>query len=287
MLPEVQSPCRTVPLHDKVLYTALSLFIFLVCSQLPLYGIAAVTRNSNPGLASSHGTLMELGISPFTTSSLLVQLLTCSKIIHVNHNLTEDRTLLQAVQKLLTIVIIIAQALAYVFSGMYGAVSIGTAILITIQLLVGGIILMCLNELLQKGYGFGSGISLFMATTTCENIMWKAFSPTTIINSTGSSSSVQFEGAVVALLHLLVTRKDKVWALKEAFLRQNLPNLTSLLATVLVFLFVIYFQRFQLLLRMHSKNSRGQQGTYPIKLLYTSSMPIILHSTLVSNLYTI
>ncbi|MCO5567147.1 hypothetical protein L7F22_020835 [Adiantum nelumboides] len=220
MLPNVQPSCHTIPLHDKVLHIALSLFIFLVCSQLPLYGIIVVlTHSSNPGLTSSHGTLMELGISPFTTSSLFVQLLTCSKIIHVNHNLTEDRALLQAMQKLLTIVIIIAQALAYVLFGMYGAVSIGTPILITIQLLVvGGIILMCLDELLQKGYGFGSGISLIMATSTCKNIMWKAFSPTTIISSTGSSSSVQFERAVVALLHLLVTHKDKVWALKEAFL---------------------------------------------------------------------
>ncbi|MCO5555488.1 hypothetical protein L7F22_009033 [Adiantum nelumboides] len=192
MLQEVQPPCHIVPLNDKVLYTALLLFIFLVCSQLPLYGIATVTRSSNPGLASSHGILMELGIFPFTTSSFLAQLLTDSKIIHVNHNLTKDSALLQDVQNLLTIIIIIAQALAYVLFGMYGAVSSGIAILINIHLLVGGIILMCLDELLQKGYGFGfgSGIFLFMATSTWENITWKAFSPTTIISGTGSSSSV-------------------------------------------------------------------------------------------------
>lgn len=28
---------------------------------------------------------------------------------------------------------------------------------------------------LQKGYGLGSGISLFIATNICESIMWKAF----------------------------------------------------------------------------------------------------------------
>jgi protein transport protein SEC61 subunit alpha len=32
---------------------------------------------------------------------------------------------------------------------------------------------------------------------------------------------------------------------------------------------------------------RGQQGTYPIKLFYTSNMPIILQTALVSNLYFI
>ena len=43
-----------------------------------------------------------------------------------------------------------------------------------------GIIVICLDEMLQKGYGLGSGISLFIATNICENIIWKAFSPYTI-----------------------------------------------------------------------------------------------------------
>ena len=34
----------------------------------------------------------------------------------------------------------------------------------------------------------------------------------------------------------------QVRALKEAFYRQSLPNVTNLLATILVFLVVIYFQ---------------------------------------------
>jgi preprotein translocase subunit SecY len=75
--------------------------------------------------------------------------------------------------------------------------------------------------------------------------------------------------------------------LKEAFYRQNLPNVTNLLATVLVFLIVIYFQGFRVVLPVRSKSARGQQGSYPIKLFYTSNMPIILQSALVSQLYFI
>lgn len=116
-----------------------------------------------------------------------------------------------------------------------------------------------------------------------ENIIWKAFSPTTINSGRGA----EFEGAVIALFHLLITRADKVRALKEAFYRQNLPNVTNLLATVLVFLIVIYFQGFRVVLPVRSKSARGQQGSYPIKLFYTSNMPIILQSALVSNLYFI
>lgn len=34
-----QSPDRRVPFRERALYTAVALFVFLVCSQLPLYGI--------------------------------------------------------------------------------------------------------------------------------------------------------------------------------------------------------------------------------------------------------
>ena len=49
---------------------------------------------------------------------------------------------------------------------------------------------------------------------------------------------------MIALFHLLATRQDKVRGLREAFYRQNLPNLMNLLATILVFAIVIYFQVF-------------------------------------------
>ncbi|KAK8938296.1 hypothetical protein KSP40_PGU011666 [Platanthera guangdongensis] len=66
------------------------------------------------------------------------------------------------------------EAVAYVLSGMYGSVSqlgAGNAILIIIQLCFAGIIVLCLDELLQKGYGLGSGISLFIATNICPAAM--------------------------------------------------------------------------------------------------------------------
>ena len=57
------------------------------------------------------------------------------------------------------------------------------------QLFVAGLIVLLLDELLQKGYGLGSGISLFIATNICETIVWKAFSPTTINTGRGTSAS--------------------------------------------------------------------------------------------------
>merc|ERR1711902_328322 len=83
------------------------------------------------------------------------------------------------------------------------------------------------------------------------------------------------------------TRQDKVRALREAFYRQNLPNLMNLFATVFIFGVVIYFQGFRVDLPIKSARYRGQYSSYPIKLFYTSNIPIVLQSALVSNLYMI
>ena len=111
---------------------------------------------------------MELGISPIVTSGMVIQLLAGSKIIEVDQSVKEDRALFSGAQKLFGILITIGEAVAYVVSGMYGPMEqlgYGNAILIILQLFFAGIIVLILDELLQKDYGLGSGISLFIART--------------------------------------------------------------------------------------------------------------------------
>jgi len=78
-----------------------------------------------------------------------------------------------------------------------------------------------------------------------------------------------------------------VRALKEAFYRDHLPNVSNLLATFLVFAVVIYFQGFRVDIPIKSRVSRGFATTYSIKLFYTSNMPIILQSALLTQVYMI
>ncbi|QDZ23626.1 SEC61-alpha subunit of ER-translocon [Chloropicon primus] len=289
MLPEVEEPKRRVPFREKLLYTAVALFVFLVCSQLPLYGIYS-TAGSDPFywqrviMASNRGTCMELGIGPIVTSGLVMQLLSGSKLMDYDPSVQEDRELFEHANKFVGYLITIGQATAYVFSGMYGPVAemgLVRALLIVAQLFSATVIVSLLDDLLGKGYGFGSGTSLFIATNICESIVWKAFSPQTINRGRGA----EFEGALVSLFHLTLTRKDKVKGIKEAFYRASLPNCLNLMATIVVFMVVIYFQGFRIDLPIKSKVMRGYSGNYPIKLFYTSNMPIILQSALVSNIY--
>ncbi|KAG1857333.1 SecY subunit domain-containing protein [Suillus subalutaceus] len=291
LLPEVSSPDRKVPFNQKLLWTAVTLLIFLVCSQVPLYGIMS-SDSSDPLywmrviLASNRGTLMELGISPIVTSGMIMQLLAGANLIEVDFSLKEDRALFSGAQKLFALIISLGHATVYVLTGLYGQpgdLGAGVCLLLIIQLVAAALIVILLDELLQKGYGLGSGISLFIATNICESIIWKAFSPTTVNTGRGP----EFEGAIVALFHLLFTWNDKGRALREAFWRDRLPNIMNLLATVVVFAAVIYMQGFRIEIPVKSNRFRGQRGSYPVKLFYTSNMPIMLQSALVSNVFIV
>lgn len=227
---------------------------------------------------------MELGISPLVTSSMIIQFFVGAKLISINPNVPEDKELLHTAEKLFGILMTVGEACAYVLSGMYGPVwdiGILNATLLVAQLIMAGIIVLLLDEMLQKGYGLGSGISLFIATNICENIVWRALSPITIKSEQGT----QFEGALISLFHLLATKKSKTDALYQAFYRQDAPNVSNLLATVIVVLVVIYFQGFKMELTLHHRKMRGATYPYPIKLFYTSTFPIILQAAFISNIY--
>ena len=87
-----------------MLWTAVTLLIFLVCSQVPLYGIMS-SDSADPLywmrviLASNRGTLMELGITPIVTSGMIIQLLAGANLIEVDFSLKEDRALFSGAQK--------------------------------------------------------------------------------------------------------------------------------------------------------------------------------------------
>lgn len=169
---------------------------------------------------------------------------------------------------------------------MYGDIAligVFNSFLLIFQLVFAGILVMVLDELLSKGYGLGSGVSLFIATNISENIIWKAFSPFTVTSDRG----VEYEGAIIATIHFLITQKNKVAALHKAFYRQNIPNLSNFIATIVVFFVVIYFQGFRMEIKIAHKKYPGGYHTQPIKLFYCSNTPIILQSALVSNLYFI
>lgn len=284
-VPEIEKPQRIVPLKDKVIWTLLALLVFLVSSQIPLFGIQKIISDdpmywSRMIMASNRGTLMELGINPVVTAGMVMQLLMGAKLLYVDNSSREDKHLSSVAQKIVALVIALFQAVGYVFSGMYGEPEELGAIrvlLIVLQLVLAAAMVALLDEALNAGYGMVSGISLFIATNVCEEVLWKALSPL--------FESGEYEGVLVAFMHFIVAGPDRLGAIKKVLYRDTAPNLIGLLATILVFLVVSFFQGFQVNVAIHNKGQRGHSEAYGIKLFYTSNMPIILQSTLLSNLF--
>lgn len=235
-------------------------------------------------LASNHGTLMELGISPLITASMVLQFIKTSGMIAYDSYIKEDVRLGESLEKFCSFFVIFASSFGLVVSGIYGSLEyIGyyKGFALIIQLSFAGIMILYLDELLAKGYGIGNGVSLFIACNMCERIFWYAFSPVTMKSENG----IEFEGAIIALFHFLITKPNKLSALYLAFYRQNVANLHNLIVTVLIFLLIIYLLHFRYALKLVNPRVKGTFTEYPIKLFYLSNMPMILQSTIVTNLH--
>ncbi|CAN6238368.1 unnamed protein product [Urochloa humidicola] len=292
LMPAVRRAERAVPFHRRALYTALSVSVFLVCSHVPLYGVRYGGGGADPLhwvrsiLASNRGTLMELGVGPVVTAGTVTQLVAASKLVRVDQKKSAraGRELVDGARKLLALAIALGEASAGVALGMYGPVGALGGALVVLQLVSATAVVVFLDDLLDKGYGLrgSSAVSLFSAAGTCGKVFWHAFSPVTVNAGRGP----EFEGIVLAVVHQAVARAGDAPAVVGTLLRRHLPNATNLLATGAVLLAAVYLEGVKMLLPMQSRDGRGRRVAFPIKLLYTSTMPIVLYSAAVSALCT-
>ncbi|KAK3158207.1 hypothetical protein QOZ80_2AG0134190 [Eleusine coracana subsp. coracana] len=189
-------------------------------------------------------------------------------------------------QKLIGILTTIFGAVSYVLhSGAAGKLfGAGNAALVALQILFSGIVVIYLDDVLKKGYGLVSCISLLTATNICGNVLWKTLSP---MYFTHHGKGTEYEGAVLAWVHLLITRTDMLPAMREAFYRQNLPNVINLLATCFFVPIAIFSQGLSIALPVRTPNLPGFQVNCLIKISNIAYGSIIFHQMLAANLYAI
>lgn len=65
-------------------------------------------------------------------------------------------------------------------------------------------------------------------------------------------------------------------SIAEVDSRIFLIEVSRRLATLVVFAAVIYLQGFRVEIPVKSSRQRGMRGSYPVRLFYTSNMPIML-----------
>jgi len=238
---EVKKPERRVNFNEKLFWTGLALALYLIMTEVPLYGIARGAEDPFRYLrvifASHRGSLMELGIGPIVTAGLILQLLAGSGMIGCDLSNPEDRELFTTASKVFSLVLVAVQASAYIIGGVYGQLDARISVIIFSELMVAGLVLMLLDEMIQKGWGIGSGISLFIMAGVAQTIIWETLSPAPALTG-GEREAPKGFGAIVALIQTAV-QGQLTW--EYTYLRPGgLPSILGFFTTIGVFLVVIY-----------------------------------------------
>src|SRR5690554_5541956 len=177
-VPQVPKPKKKISLTEKFVWTGIALFAYLIMGQIPLYGVTDdpafdFLAFARVIFAAQQGTLMELGIGPIVTAGLLMQLLKGSDLIKLDFKNPDDRSLFTSATKIVTIIVIVAEG------GLYGASVYGPLMapeapyaigILVAQLIGASVIVMLLDEMIQKGWGVGSGLSLFIMAGIAQTI---------------------------------------------------------------------------------------------------------------------
>ena len=129
-------------------------------------------------LAGSSGSLLQLGIGPIVTASIVLQLLKGADILHIDTSETRGQVMYMGLQKILIFVMIILEAAPNLVGGFtqpsptvaaayFGGNLFAVSIIIFIQICIGGLLVVFMDEVVTK-WGIGSGVGLFIIAGISE-----------------------------------------------------------------------------------------------------------------------
>ncbi|PKP59764.1 MAG: preprotein translocase subunit SecY [Candidatus Altiarchaeales archaeon HGW-Altiarchaeales-1] len=268
-IPEVKRPSRALPLKDKVLWVALALGIFYVLGVIYPFGVTEAEINKSGFelmqmvFASHIGSLLTVGIGPIVVGSIMLQLLVGTGALELDLTRNEDKALFQGAQKILVVIFSLLEAAAMSMAFQLGG---GMYWLVVLQIAMGSIILMFLDEIVSK-YGIGSGIGLFIAGGVSQSII------------TASINPMQMAGTYVGAIPNFIALLDKG--------NFDIVQLFPIVATIIVFLVVVYGESMRLEIPLAYGTIRGISARYPIKFFYVSNIPVILAAALIQSLQLI
>lgn len=279
---QIPKPKKKLSLMERFIWSGVAVVLYLIMGQIPLYGAPSGVLDpfafARVIFASQQGTLIELGIGPIVTAGLLMQLLRGSEIIKLDFKNPDDRALFTTATKIVTIVVIIVESALY-GTAVYGPalVEAGSYNLVYIlvgQLMAASIVIMMLDELIQKGWGLGSGISLFILAGVSQQILWSVFSPL----PAGDGFSI---GVIPYIIESVISGTANFMDIM--FRTGQLPNLFILILTGAIILLLIYVEGIRIEIPIVSSRYRGFTAVYPIKLMYTSVIPVIFATAVTAN----
>ena len=279
-LPEVKAPSqRKLSFKEKLKWTGITLILFFILGLVPLFGLGQNALQQFEFLsvimAAKFGSLISLGIGPLVTASIVLQLLNGSGLLKFDLQSTDGKKFFQGLQKLLALSFVLFEAFIYVFMGGLAPAEAlrGTNLFFTLelilvfQLFLGGLLIMFMDEIVSK-WGFGSGLSLFIAAGVSEEIVIRSLSPFPSPANPGIPT-----GAIPALVKSLAAGDPITAGLM----------LAAIVATAVVFAMSVYAQSMKVEIPLSFGRIRGQSIRWPLNFLYTSNIPVILVAALLAN----
>ncbi len=281
VFPEVRAPAQKhLPFKEKLKWSLIVLVLFFVMGHIPLYGLGENALQQFEFLSiilgASFGSIISLGIGPLVTASIVLQLLNGTGILKFDLTSHEGKKKFQGLQKLLGLFFVIFEAGVYVFMGGLAPnpALAGTPaflqfqLLLIFQLFLGGVLIMFMDEVISK-WGFGSGISLFIAAGVAQEIFIRTF------NFLPSPTNPDIAaGAIPALFQSLSVGDVTTAALMFA----------AVVSTLVVFAVCVFGQAMKVEIPLSFGKVRGYSMRWPLNFFYTSNIPVILVAALIANI---
>lgn len=302
--PAVEKPEGHVHFRTKMAWDIAILVMYFIMTNVAIYGIKPTTidmfSDFRAIMAGASGSLMHLGIGPIVTGSIIMQLFTGAKIVNLDLTRAEDKAIYQGVQKIVVIVMIFVEAIPQTYGyldpssaliSMTGGLTVARLVIIA-QLAIGSYLVFLMDEVVSK-WGIGSGVSMFIAAGVSQAIFTGTF------NMYPSNASIDLaerlmpadvaadcpSGTLPKTWYIIThinTRDLALRGFESVFLSPPNP-IIALLGTLTIFFIVAYAESMRIELPLAHGTARGARGRYPIRLIYTSNIPVILMSALLAN----
>jgi preprotein translocase subunit SecY len=279
-IPEIESPSqRRLSFNVKLKWTLIVLASFFILANIALYGISDLEKERfafySLIMGTDFGSIITLGIGPIVMASIILQLLVGSKILNIDLTNPQGKKQFQGLQKILVFVFIIFEAIVFVTMKGISALP-GFQGVVIFQLIIGGLAIFYMDELTTK-WGFGSGVSLFIAA----GVGWRLFnSMFQFLGPEGTNCLVNFGGGEIACT-------GKILVFLQSLITQNqlqaILALALVIVTGLIFALVVFAQSLKVEIPLSYDRLRGYGVRWPLAFFYTSVIPVILTAALVAN----
>lgn len=288
-LPAVSKPKEKPSLGQKLIWSIIAVVIYLIMASTPLYGITAASFFKNLILeqiifASTAGTLAQLGIGPIITAGLIMQILAGSKLIQIDLNDPDDRIKFTEAQKGLAFIFILVESVLFGYVLARTSNTIGGSVLfisgiVILQLIVATFLILLLDEMIQKGWGLGSGVSLFILAGVMKIMFWDMFGIASV-----SSQNLPI-GFFPALISTLTSHGNVLSLIVNTSIKNPFqPDLVGLITTIALIILTVYLTTMTIEIPVTSQRLRGIRRTIPLNFLYVSSIPVIFVAVLGSDI---